>query len=199
MSHWWVMERQEGTLDVFLPSEAVTRQSSADGINPSTVRKALLDGFGNSGVVFQLVGRDGGITADPLAQPTDILFWSWVPIFSDKACKLILELGGSQADFVRCEFASRPGDIFFLHLPIHSFDVVDLTTSQFTMMIPMQPPLPHGIRALGMRNVPDKLPPCFRLAVRGHNQVFGDLVVSGVLRAAWNAALLTGAVFRKVA
>jgi hypothetical protein len=193
------MERQEGTLDVFLPSEAITRQSSADGINPATVRKALLDGFGDSGVVLQLVGRDGEITADPLLQPTDLLFWSWVPIFSDKARKLILELGASQDDFVRCQFTSRPGDAFFLHLPTHSFDFVDLATSQFTMVIPMQPPLPHGIRALSMRNVPEKMPPCFRLAVPGHGQVFGDLVVSEALFAAWSAALLTGAVFRKVA
>lgn len=80
-----------------------------------------------------------------------------------------------------------------------TYNDVDVATSQFTMVIPMQPPLPYGIRALSMRNVPEKMPPCFRLAVPGHGQVFGDLVVSETLFAAWNEALLTGAVFRQVA
>lgn len=199
MSHWWVMDRQEGTLDVFLPQEEMTRQSSSDGINPATVRKALLGVGGGEPVVFQLVGRDGEITDDQSMRPTDLLFWSWVPIFSDRAHKLILELGVSQADFVCCKFASASGDNFFLHLPLQAFDIVDATASQFTMMIPMQPPIPYGIRALCMRGVPDALPPCLRMSVPGHNQVFSELLVSDALRAAWNAERLSGAVFRQVA
>lgn len=199
MNHWWVMERQEGTLGVFLPHEEATRQTGLDGINPATARRVLLGVNGGEPVVFQLVGRDGETTADQSIRPTDLLFWSWIPIFSDRARKLVLELGGSQADFVRCEFASVTRDQFFLHLPAQAFDIVDPATSQFTMTIPMQPPLPHGIRALCLRNVPAALPPCLRMAVPGHNQVFSELLVSKALRVAWNALRLTGAVFRQVA
>lgn len=199
MNTWWVIERKEGTLDVFLPHEDLTRESSRNGINPDTVRTTLLSAFDGGPVLFQLVTGDGAIDADHSARPTDLLFWSWVPIFSDRARKLILELGGDQSDFVPCVFASTGGEVFFLHLPGRSLDVLDLATSQFTMMIPMQPPLPHGIKVLGMRNTQAVLPPCFRMSVPGHSQVFSELIVSDALHAAWDAAGLSGAAFRKVA
>jgi hypothetical protein len=84
VNHWWVMERQEGTLGTFLPKEEATKQPSSDGINPATARKALL-GMAECGqVVLELVGRDDEITIDQSVRPTDLLFWSWVPIFSNR-------------------------------------------------------------------------------------------------------------------
>lgn len=199
MSHWWVIDRKEGTPDVFLPQEQLIQQLNRNGINPGTVRKTLLDAFNGDPVLFHLVTGDGAIAVDHLLQPTDLLFWSWVPIFSDRARELILGIGGDPADFIPCVFATRPDQVFFLHLPEVSFDIVDVAASQFTMMVPMQPPIPFGIKVLSMRNVQVALPPCLRMAVPGHSQVFSDLLVSHSFHTAWVAAALTGAVFRQVA
>lgn len=198
MSGYSAIERQEGTFDVFLPREDLTKSSHRNGISSITVRESFDAALHGQRVLFQLATADGAVVKDDPKQPTDLLFWSWIPVFSTRAHQLLNHVGVASTEFVPCGFESRPNEGYFLHLPERAFDVVDVERSEFAMMIPLQPPLPHGIRALVLRGDQALLPPCFRASVPGHAQVFGELLVSDALREAWTQAGLSGAVFRRL-
>jgi hypothetical protein len=198
VSGYSAIERQEGTLDVFLPSEDLTKSSHRNGISTTTVRESFEVALDGRPVLFQLATMDGVVATDDPRQPTDLVFWSWIPVFSARARQLLIELGVAATEFVPCLIESRPNESYFLHLPERAFDVVDVERSEFAMTIPLQPPLPHGIRALVLRGDPTSLPPCFRASVPGHAQVFGELLVSDALRDVWTHAGLSGAVFRQL-
>ncbi len=192
------LDRKEGTLDVFLPDADVTLAAHSLGVNPSRVRFAFLDAYDSRPVEFQLVGRDGQPIVSPRQQVSDVLFWSWVPIFSERGRNLMVEMGCEVDEFVSCGFTSNPGEAYFAHLPRMLYDVVDTQRSTFLMTIPGDPPIPHHIQKLVMSRPVTDMPHCFRAPVPGHSQVFGELLVSEEFESRWFSAGLTGGVFRPV-
>jgi hypothetical protein len=190
---YWAMERQERTLDGYLPREDLLDEAMRNGICPVTARQVLLGAFGNKPVPMHFVDSDGPVI--DATRVTDLVFWSWVPVFSDRARHLLVGQGAASADFVEATVEAGV-DPRHLHLPPKSYDVVDLERSAFVMTLPLDPPLPHGIRALSTKRASGPLPPCLRATVPGHAQVFGELLVSDNLRREWEQAGLTGAVFR---
>lgn len=194
---YWEIQRQEETLDVFLPNKKLSNASHRDGINPVTIRKAFAE-TADSKLIMQLVAKDGLSVVTERQQITDLLFWSCVPIFSERARNLAMELGCEGGDFWPCGFKSNPGEIFFIHLPERSYDVVDVAQSRFLMLIPMpdKPPVPHNIQSLVLRASSEALPPCFRALVPGHSQVFSELIVSEAFKQTWAQMGFSGAQYR---
>jgi hypothetical protein len=194
---YWAMQTAEGTLGVFLPDRAVSNATHRDGINPDTVRKVLIDA-GASEAKFQLVAKYGEILVRYQEDVRDLLFWSWIPIFSGKGRDLAISHGGDAEDFWPCRFESNPKDLFHLHLPKRAYDVVDIPRSKFLMFIPNKPPIPFHIQHLALRDEIIPVPPCFRYLVPGNEQMSGDLLVTDDFKKAWQAYGLSGADFRNV-
>lgn len=196
---YWAIQSQEAAPEVFLPNEELLRSSHRDGINPVTVRRTFAEAV-ESSRIMQIIAKDGlGVVTERQPLP-DLLFWSWVPIFSDRARKLAVKLGCEEEEFWPCRFESNPGDIFFMHLPERSHDVVDVAQSKFLMMIPMPdtPPIPHHIQSLVLGASSGLLPPCFRAPIPGQSQVFSELFVGDVFKQAWEQMGFTGALFRRL-
>jgi len=196
----WSIERQEGSLGVYMPNSDVTIKLSDTGISCSAVRGILTRCFNNRPIEFNLVTPGGRLSTRHRLQAPDFLMWSWIPIFSRRAVDLMFALGSRKADFMACEFVHTTSKTACMHLPILSFDIVDLQRSQFSMIIPTSPPLPIGIRKLAIRNTSDEEQAghCFRLEVPGHSQSFSEIVVSSRFASEWKAACFTGAEFRKL-
>jgi hypothetical protein len=91
-----------------LADESIIRATQANGINLSTVRDVFDDVFGNGQACLDLVAADG-ISLDMLAlELPDLFYWSWVPAFSERAHRLMLELGAMPGDFSHCQIGPNP-------------------------------------------------------------------------------------------
>lgn len=196
--NYFALDRAEGTHDVFLPDEELMTESHIKGIDPVHVRKILCEAARNKPIEFQLVGRDGIPLREPPQSPGDVVFWSWVPIFSGRSRELAVELGCAAEEFLQCWFSSNPGEVYFAHLPSVSYDVVDVKRSVFLITIPGNPPIPHHVKRLVMRSSHVHLPPCFRASVPQHTQVFGELFVSDIFVRRWRSSGMKGADFRSI-
>jgi hypothetical protein len=197
----WEIRGQEGTFEVYLPDNELSRATHAGGINPTVMRRAF-KAAGAEEITFQLVTSAGDAIKSERQAVSDLLIWSWVPILSERAMRLATSLGCEAIEFWRCRFQSNPGETFFLHLPTTAYDIVDVENSSFLMRIPAGadlPPLPHVIQVLKTKQLPDILPSCFRASIPGHQQVFSELFVRDEFKTRWERERWTGADFRRLA
>jgi hypothetical protein len=168
-----------------------------DGVNPVAVR-GVLSAENVHEVSLQLVADDGTSAATERQQTSDLMFWSWVPIFSDRARSLLIRLGCVSDEFWPCRLESNAREFYFLHLPTETYDFVDVDKSEFSIVVPGDRPLPMFIRTLAVKRAPPAHRPCFRAEVPGHPQVFGELFVTSETKVSWERDGLTGAEFRKL-
>jgi hypothetical protein len=198
----WEMRPQEGTFGAYLPDDDMLDATHAGGINPTVARDAFKAAKLKE-VCFQLVDPTSGEAVEAERQIiSDFVLWSWVPIFSDRAKSLACKMGCQKGDFWSCSFQSNPGELFFLHLPEQSHDIVDVKNSTFLATLPALdgfPPLPHHIQVLKTKQLPASLPACFRASIPGHHQVFSELLVKDEFKIAWQRERYTGSDFRRLA
>lgn len=130
----------------------------------------------------------------------DVIFMSWVSIFSHRARELVLNLGGSEGGFFPCNFESKEcGGMFYWYIPTPC-DVVDMEKSKFLIHLPDAKlgVIPHNI--ISMETIPgiaiDKH--CFRAKKAQPGIVFSELIVSDKFKELWEGSKFTGAKFRKL-
>jgi hypothetical protein len=191
---YWDLKPKEGVLGVFLPNEKLERASHNSGADLGAVREAF-SAVAEKMRCFRLVTPEGKIVGKQPQQITDIVYWSWLPIFSARGRKLALEVGSEEEDFLPVYFQSNPEEVHYLHVPQNSLDVVDVKRSKFLMVIPLDPPAPCFIEHLVFRKHARRLPHCFRAVIPGHRLVFGEVFVSDDFKRAWQKRRLTGARF----
>lgn len=194
---YWALEIGEGVLTVFLQNEELLATSHQQGVVPAAVRNAFENALAQH-VFFKLATTDGLTVLTEHQELSDLLVWSWVPIFSERGRGLAAELGCTTQEFVPCQFETNPGEMHYMHLPARSYDVVDLDQSTFLMKIPVDPPIPFHTQFLVMRAFSGPLPPLFRVPAPGGKQVLGDLFVSDEFKLSWEERGFTGAQFRKL-
>jgi len=167
------------------------------GINPGAVRGAL--GVANVNTVDMQLGKPSAATVEKERQIVpDIVFWSWIAIFSDRAASAAIKFGCEPDEFWQCHFQSNPGEKFFFHLPTKSFDVVDIEKSSFRQSLPIDPRIPMFIELLVTKQLPNYLPPCFRADIPRTKQVFSELFVREDFKLAWDRKGFNGAKFRQL-
>jgi len=195
---YWSLESNYSAFDVYLPDKRLLSESHRDGVNPITVRKILWENT-RQFPEFQLIADDGDSLLAERQILSDLLFWSWVPIVSERARRLLVSMGCGEDSFIACKISTNPDEKFCLHLPQESYDVVDVERSRFLMTIPGDPPIPFRILSLALKATPNQgLPACFRATIPGHNQVFGELIVNNDLKKVWEEQELEGAQFRRL-
>jgi hypothetical protein len=197
--NYYVLERANSSRYLYLPNEGVTRATIANGVSPATVRAVFDEAFGNGQACLDLVTVDG--TSVDLTDPElpDLFYWSWVPAFSERAQRLMLELGSIPSDFSHCQIGPNPDRFCFLHLPVKTYDLIDMVRSRFKYAIPTIPPVPFGLQQMTMKCGVESMPHCFRNEIPGTPQVLAELVVSEEFRDRWVSKQLVGANFRCVA
>jgi hypothetical protein len=130
---------------------------------------------------------------------SDFLVWAWVPIFSGRAKLVAIQHGCKDDEFLECRCHSNLEYAFFLHLPIKSYDIVDVDNSTFLMKFPGTPPLPHMIQVLKTKPLPpEPLPACFRTSIPYHDQVFSELFAIDDFKLAWEQSEFKGVTFRQL-
>lgn len=194
---FWEMSKQEGTLVGFIPDETLLRGLTGCGRNPGAVRDALDRARANP--VDMQIGKPSAVTVEKERQEIpDLVFWSWIPIFSDRAASAMIELGCETDEFWPCRFQSNPGEKYFFHLPARCFDIIDIDKSTFRHVLPLDPPIPMFIEHLATKQLPDHLPPCFRVEIPRIGQVFSEVFVREDFKIAWERKSFSGAEFRRL-
>jgi hypothetical protein len=173
MTLWELQLKVEGTYGAFMPDGDLMKKASLCGISPVDVRE-VFRAAGADPVELQLVKSSGTEVETERQIISDYLVWSWAPIFSERAASLAIELGCEPDEFWACRFQTNPGEAFFFHLPIRSFDVVDVENSTFLMTLPGDPPFSMFIDRLVTKLLPDQLPPCFRVKMPRTRQTFSE-------------------------
>lgn len=191
--NYWALHTDENVPGVLMERATLTDAAHRAGISTVAMRRALHGGNGKA-PRFQLTDADGAHILEQRPAMPDLLAWSWVPIVSARARHLMLELGSAADDFLPCRFAIAAADSYFLHLPLHAEDIVDVARSSFLLTLPADPPLPFHLQSLALRQPPTSA--CFRARVPGHAQLFGELFVNDAFRDAWRQQQLRGAAFR---
>jgi hypothetical protein len=190
-------DSDDGTFGIHLPDNALSRASRSSGINPRKMREEF-SRDGRDHICFQLISPDhNSIIKTRVQTIADLQLWQQ-PIFSERAMHLLCDLGCGVDEFFACRFDANPGN-FYMHLPREWFDIVDIEKSLFAAMLPAPPPLPplpFLIESLVTKELPDRLPPCFRASVPGHLQIFSEVFTTDIFRTGWEAAGFTGAKFR---
>jgi len=193
----WAMEGQEGAPVGYVPDEKLSKAMTICGMQPISVREALQTAV--MGVLDMQIGTPSAAKVEKKRQSIpDVVFWSWIAIFSRRATLTAIALGCEQEEFWPCRFQSNPKEEFFFHLPLKVFDIVDVDKSTFKHILPVTPPIPMFMDALVTNPLPDHLPPCFRAKIPGTRSVYSELLVRDEFRNAWDQNALRGAVFRQL-
>jgi hypothetical protein len=193
----WEMSAEEESLVGYVPDEKLSMAMTLCGISPGAVRSAL-DAANVDAVDMQL-GKPSAATVEKDRQiVSDIMFWSWIAIFSDRAASTAIKFGCGPGEFWPCRFQSNPGEKFFFHLPVETFDIVDIEKSTFRQILPIDPPIAMFIERLVTKQLPNYLPPCFRANVPRTKQVFSELFVREDFKLAWDRKGFNGAKFRQL-
>lgn len=195
----WSLERDKGVPEVYFERFNLVREINRNGIDSIHLGKVFRREFESNIVPFQLVASDGKTVLLEQVELPDLLFWSWVPIFSGRAKEMACSLGCDFGDWIECGFLSNLDRKFFLHLPTENYDIMDLKQSVFRMFIPANPDVPHGIKSLVLKTPSQLLPPCFRAAVPGNSQSFSEFLVRQDFHDLWMNLNFSGANFRQVA
>lgn len=192
----WIMEQATNAPGVFLNQQELIKTINAQGINPSHAR-SFIEHYNRTKVLsFSCINDAGDIINDA---PTDIIFWSWMPIFSEFGRSILISNDVDPNDFTRCRFCGIDRD-YYIHLPLRSFDAIAYKKSEFTMLIPLEPPLPFGAKRLTLKDgiFESQIPNVFRASIPGHSQVLSDLLVREKIRSTWIKASATGGKFRQI-
>jgi hypothetical protein len=193
----WVLERSKDALGVYFSRGELIPTINAEGISPMHVRQVFSEMLGQASARFSCVNSKGLVE---MCRPMDLMFWSWVPIFSQRAKALLVSLGVTQGEFVECEFSGETSKCY-MHLPVSGCDFIDYERSIFSGSIPLDVPLPFGVvdvvqkRDFALQSAPG----VFRAVVPGHTQLLSDLFATDLLAKLWQSAELTGGAFRRVA
>jgi hypothetical protein len=191
------ISKEEGTLIGYVPNAKLSMTLSHCGINPAAIRNAL--SVANVDKIDMQLGKPSAATVETEWQVIpDLMFWSWITIFSGKAVSMATELGCDPDEFWPCQFQSNPEEKFFFHLPKRTFHIIDVEKSIFRQILPLDPPIPMFVERLVTKDVPEHLPPCFRVDIPRTNQVFSELFVREDFKLAWNRRAFTGAKFRQL-
>jgi hypothetical protein len=193
----WAMEGQEGALVAYVPDRKLSKAMAFCGVQPIAVREVFKTA--RVGIFDLQLGMPSALKVESKSQSIpDIVFWSWIAIFSRRATLIAITLGCEQEEFWPCRFQSNPKEEFFFHLPIKAFDVVDIDKSMFRQILPVTPPIPMFMDSLVTKPLPDNLPPCFRAEIPRAKSVFSELLVRDEFKDAWDQQLLRGAVYRQL-
>lgn len=193
---FWEMSGEEGALAGFLPDETLSKGLTGCGLDPGAVRN-VFDGAKANPVDMQ-IGKPSAATVEKERQEIpDLVIWSW-PIFSHRAASTAIELGCGPGEFWPCRFQTNPEEKFFFHLPTRNFDIVDIEKSTFLQVLPLDPPIPMFIENLAIKQLPDHLPPCFRVEIPRTGQVFTELFVRDDFKIAWEQKAFRGVTFRRL-
>jgi hypothetical protein len=193
----WEMRREEGALIGYVPDEKLSVAITRCGIEPAAVRNAL--SVANANTVDMQLAKPSAATVQTERQVIpDVVFWSWIAIFSDRAVSTALEFGCEPDEFWPCRFQSNPEQKFFFHLPMKSFDIVDIEKSTFRQILPIDPPIPMFIEMLVTKELPKDLPPCFRADLPRTNLVFSELFACEDFKLSWDHKGFSGAKFRRL-
>ena len=193
----WDMSSEEGALVGYVPDEKLSMAMSLCGISPDAVRSAL--SVANVDIVDMQLAKPLAATVEKERQIVpDIVFWSWIAIFSDRAASDAIKIGCELDEFWPCRFQSNPGEKFYFHLPKKRFDIVDVEKTSFRQILPLDPPIPMFIELLVTKQLPNYLPPCFRADVPRTNQVFSELFVRDDFKLVWDQKGFNGAKFRQL-
>lgn len=190
------MERSNDAIGVYFNRPDLVAEINSKGVDLGNVRGWFLKLAESADLSFSTVNAAGSVQA--VASPLDVLFWSWVPIFSLRAKKLFTSLGSSDDDFIACKVDRN--EICYAHLPRQGEDVFDFSKSSFSMLIPLVPPLPFGLieATIGIAKN-DALFPCiFRSKIPGHEQVLSELFARDDVLSGWKDGGMSGAAFRQV-
>ena len=194
---FWEMSGDEGALVGYMPDEKLSMAVTRCGINPLAVRNVLQ--VANVNEVDMQLGKPSAAAVEKERQfISDIVFWSWITIFSDRAVSTATELGCAPDEFWPCRFQSNPGEKFFFHLPERTFDIIDVDKSTFRQILPLDPPIPMFVERVATKNLPEHLPPCFRVDIPRTKQVFSELFVRENFKLAWAQKAFKGAKFRRL-
>ena len=191
----WEITAQEGSLIGYLPDKLLSKALILCG-SPAAERKALHTA--GASVVQMQVAKPTAATVEKNRQsiPDFLISWAGMATFSQRAASAAIRYGCESEEFWPCRFQSNPDEEFFLHLPVKTFDIVDVDKTTFKQILPLNPPLPMFIENLVTKTLPEHLPPFFRAERPGTDQVFSELFVRDDFKLAWQRNAFSGADFR---
>lgn len=195
----WSLEVDHSAPATCLTDDGLLQETLRGGLSPSVVRKAFADRLQSSPVVLELIQSDGKTFIESDVPVGDMLIFNWFPVFSMAAYRLLLEEGCKPDEFINVRFRALGEQEFKAHLPLASYDAIDLHSSIATQTIPLDPPIPFHFVHVKLKPDGQKLPPCFRVPAPGHPQVLAELFALDTLRRKWLEASLQGATFRRLA
>lgn len=181
-------------LDLYLPDENLLVSSIRNGLDPKYVRGILAGAEGGRGARFEVLGR----TSKKERKLPDLMYWSWVPVFSSAAYEMLLEVGAANSDFLECGLVGVQ-DMAHLHLPDRVENIIDINGSIFSHSVPIDPPLPYSAVHIRPTAGFESLLPIFRTLPPGSRQVTPDVYFRGDAVDRWVQKRLTGASFKQVA
>jgi hypothetical protein len=187
----WAMERAEGTCGAHTSDPALLDAVTRYGISPISARSRLKEGN------LSLPNLTCGRSADgrPDLDCEDMIYFGWIPVFSVRALELLIDIGCRKNDFLQCICGTT--EERWMHLPVESIDLIDYQRSEFTMIVSQSPFIPFRVVRL-VEKEQQTVPPCFRAALSGTDQVLSDVLVMDSMRLRWEDAGFTGAIFRRV-
>jgi hypothetical protein len=192
----WSLEVDHTAPATYLADETLLRETVKDGLSPATVRNALAASSTGHPLTLDLVKPDGVGILEHAVPVGDMLLFNWLPIFSERAYDLLLAEGCSGDEFIDCRLRVLGNAQFKVHIPVHSYDVLDFARSVALHSVALNPPIPFHFVSAYLKSSNLALPPCFRVPAPGHPQVLAELFAQDALRSAWLAAGFLGATFR---
>lgn len=190
---YWILQNDESAPYLVVSDMEVGVALAKVGISPEGVRLLLAEGGRLS---FQLGASDDS------GSSWDIIVWGgWLRVFSYRAMRFIIKIGGKEEDFFRCEIENR-NEFAFLYLPHGICDAINFNKSEFltTVKYKNKPDIPFSIQKMVLvEGISfEALPPVFFNQVPFHNQVLSELFVNDVFKELWEATGLLGADFKNL-
>lgn len=195
----WALEVDHTAPATYLADEALLRETSKGGLSPLVVRNALAAYRDKDTFTLELVAPDGTSLLDHSVPVGDMLLFNWLPVFSERAYRLLRDEGCKAEEFIDCRLRVLGNTPFKVHVPLQSYDVIDFARSVALHSIPVDPPIPFHFVSAYLKAALPNLPPCFRVPAPGHPQVLKELFAQDKLRESWSVAGLSGATFRRLA
>jgi hypothetical protein len=195
----WSLEVDHTAPATYLADEVLLRETSKAGLSPSVVRNALAAHLDKDPFTLELVAPDGRSLLEQSGPVGDMLLFNWLPVFSERAYRLLLAEGCRAEAVSDCRLRVLENTPFKVHVPLESYDVIDFARSVALHSIPLDPPIPFHFVSAYLKAAMPNLPPCFRVPAPGHPQVLTELFAQDKLREAWSVAGLKGAAFRRLA
>jgi len=134
----WSFEVDHSAPATYLADGALLRETTAQGLSPSTVRSAIEVRSADATLNLELIMPDGsGLYDAAPAALGDMLLFHWLPIFSDAAYRLLLREGCAADEFIECRFRVQSDVPYKLHVPLIAHEVIDFARSVALHSIPL--------------------------------------------------------------